>query len=378
MRPLLPTRSKPCSRRGITLVEMLVALGLLVLMMSVLVTVFQAATGSISTQRVYANIDRELRRLDTVIRQDLAGVTAKMTPPNDPKLGRGYFEYSENVFADAQGEDTDDTLRFTAQAPAGRPFVGRVWVPLITPTLGQGTASALRPITVTSNYAEIIYFLRNGNLYRRVLLILPQRQGTLGVGNYNVNGNTGLPQTLGFETDLFTPTTAFGPGQLLPNGLPMCGFMAMNDISVRARKFDGAVFAGLLTYTPTPNTLGDLTERHYRWCNPTWSNDYATETANGIGASPDGIPDDLNGDGVPDFVPTLYASNGTLNGGIFNEAPIAPRVVPPNMASAADVYAFPYVFPGSFSVPDSTSAALGWLHAGDRRPGEPCPAGPGR
>ena len=38
---------------------------------------------------------------------------------------------------------------------------------------------ATQPITITSDYAEIIYFLRNGNLYRRVLLVAPERQSSI-------------------------------------------------------------------------------------------------------------------------------------------------------------------------------------------------------
>ena len=57
------------------------------------------------------------------------GVTATLTPPNDPKNNKGYLEYGENEFADLQGEDSDDYIRFTAKAPAGRPFTGRMWVP---------------------------------------------------------------------------------------------------------------------------------------------------------------------------------------------------------------------------------------------------------
>ena len=353
MRPPLQKHQRLATRRGITLIEMLVALGLLVLMMSILVGVFQAATGSISMQRTYAHIDQDLRRLDSVIRQDLGGVTAKMTPPNDPKLGRGYFEYAENMPADLQGEDTDDTLRFTAQAPAGRPFVGRVWVPLSTQ---NGIQAALRPITVSSDFAEIIYFLRNGNLYRRVLLILPQRAGTLGVGNYNIANNF-FPQTLAFQTDLFQPVSAF-PAGMVPNGYPLVGFHAMNDLSVRPRKFDGSVLAGLLSYMPTPNSLSDLTDRQNRAFNPTWANDYIN---NGTGTTvPDGLPDDSNLDGVPDYVPTLYPA--ALGTGLVHEFDASgnPAVTP--RFNSLDTLAFPYIFPGAFSVPDSTSSTLGWLH----------------
>ena len=123
-------------------------------------------------------LDNGLRLLDSTIRSDLNGVTCKMTPPNNPKDNTGYFEYGENAFADLQGEDSDDYIRFTAKAPAGRPFTGRVWV---APSLINQNA-AVQPITITSDYAEIIYFLRNGNLYRRVLLVAPDRQSSIVQG----------------------------------------------------------------------------------------------------------------------------------------------------------------------------------------------------
>lgn len=164
-------------RRGVTLVEMLVAVALLVLMMTVIVTIFKAATGAVTSLRHYQELDGNLRHLDSIIRQDLNGVTARMTPPLDPKNNLGYFEYIENQFADQQGEDTDDCLRFTAKAPEGQSFTGRVWVgtPYIdsAPPVVGTVPRNLQPVVVSSQYAEIIYFLRNGNLYRRVLLVAP-------------------------------------------------------------------------------------------------------------------------------------------------------------------------------------------------------------
>ena len=55
-------------------------------------------------------------------------MTARFTPPLNPAANLGYFEYGENEFADNQGEDSDDYIRFTAKAPAGQPFTGRMWV----------------------------------------------------------------------------------------------------------------------------------------------------------------------------------------------------------------------------------------------------------
>ena len=63
---------------------MLVAVALLVLMMTVIVSIFQVATGAVTTQRTMQELDDELRTLDSTIRQDLQGVTARLNPPLDP------------------------------------------------------------------------------------------------------------------------------------------------------------------------------------------------------------------------------------------------------------------------------------------------------
>src|SRR5208337_4849943 len=101
---------------------MLVTLAVLLLMMVAIVKIFQAATGALNAAQVYQELDNQLRLLDSTIRSDLNGVTATMTPPNNAKNNKGYFEYGENEFADVQGEDSDDYIRFTAKAPAGQPF----------------------------------------------------------------------------------------------------------------------------------------------------------------------------------------------------------------------------------------------------------------
>ena len=112
-------------RRGVTLVEMLVVVALVVLMMVILVQIFQSALGAMSASRTNQELDVVLRSIDSMIRSDLRGVTAKMTPPNDPTRKTGYFEYYEGAPADLQGEDSDDWLAFTTKAPEGQVFTGR-------------------------------------------------------------------------------------------------------------------------------------------------------------------------------------------------------------------------------------------------------------
>ena len=212
-------------RRGVTLVEMLVVVALVVLMMVILVQIFQSATGAMSLSRTTQELDVVLRQIDSMIRADLAGTTAKMTPPNDPALKQGYFEYMENAAADLEGEDTDDTLAFTTKAPEGQVFTGRQWLSDHLPS-PQLINQAIQPATVSSQVAEVIYFVRNGNLYRRVFLVAPERAKSITrVGGRTFQMATG-------------PTSMFG-------GPLNVSWQGMNDISCRP---------GGMTGLPAPAT----------------------------------------------------------------------------------------------------------------------------
>lgn len=351
-------RSPRASRRGVTLVEMLVAVTLLVLMMTVIVMIFSSATGAVSGLQVYQQLDGDLRQLDITIRRDLIGVTARMTPPLNPRDGLGYFEYGENAFADIQQEDTDDYIRFTAKAPEGQPFTGRVWLnPLSNVSLSG--SSAPQPVMVTSDFAEIIYFLRNGNLYRRVLLVAPNRQAS-------------VDSLLAAFLAAGRPLNAFGTGVLGNGSLPM-SWQGVNDLSAHPAP-SGSLAAR--THPIVLNTLSDLTNRENRFAYSRYANDYVkhlSKTAPTAG-TPDGIPDDENpdkdgnivGDGVTDYPPVLYSQIFTATPNVLiGESLLATRLI------TTDTMAFPYLFPGAYSQPDTYNGALtngGWIHSTDRNP----------
>ena len=123
---------------GFTLVEMLVAVALVLLMMSIFAQIFQMATGSLSQQRGIAENDQRGRFLTTTLRADLDQRTFRDVLPfraneDTQQLGdslsrrRGYFSIDENDPSD----DTDDVLSLTAsvniksQNAEGSPFTGR-------------------------------------------------------------------------------------------------------------------------------------------------------------------------------------------------------------------------------------------------------------
>ena len=346
---LIPTLRPRFPRRGVTLVEMLVAVALLVLMMTVIVQVFSAATGAVSTSRAFQEIDSSLRQLDSTIRTDLTNITARLTPPLDPKKNLGYFEYIENSFADNQGEDTDDCLRFTAKAPEGQLFTGRMYTQNLT---GTGSTSpgyvSRQPITITSQYAEIIYFLRNGNLYRRVLLVAPDRQSS-------------IPQR---DADRNSPPFYFvGAFGGKSSGISV-GWQGVNDLSAHPIATGPSGLSNIVL-----NTLSDLTNRENRFAYSRFANDFVQNgTATQVA---DARPDDENLDTVPDFYPSLYPSaahgyvnsltgNSLVNVPSFASAPINTHSV---AFATIEKMAFPYLFPGAYSQADPSSLALAPVNA---------------
>lgn len=364
---------------------MLVTLAVLLLMMALVVQIFQAATTSMNAAQVYQRLDDDLRRLDSTIRSDLSGATAKFTPPIDPADDQGYFEYTENEFADNDGEDCDDTIRLTVKAPEDRPFIGRMWakppkVLLANGAIYQmsyadlvGNPTALanylksQPITVASKHAEVIYFLRNGNLHRRVLLIAPELQTRI-VHSYSGFGAPGQnygtfpgPSPGGGVEGTFDPSKGAVQVALMPTALGgyQTSWQGVNDLSAHPSprgKPDANQYNSVIL-----NRLGDLTDRHKRFSMPRFSDDF-------IG--PDGVADDLNSDSVPDWYPTVSSRilEEHLNGadktfGLYN--PIGNTAFDNACSTLGDRFAFPYVFRGSYSRAQNLNAypGFGWIHS---------------
>jgi type II secretory pathway pseudopilin PulG len=206
------------SRAGFTLIEMLVATGLVVLMLMLFAQIFGDTVRIMRKQQSLIQNDQKARNLDTVLRNDLNKMTFRQ-PSTAGVMGivplnanwpvdanqQGFFYYSENDTENG----LDDVLHFTIAQTIrvrdkevasirgraqrlGRPFTGSQPLPddnippngviddtdvnglgiidadLNQPDYDDGTVGDDLGL---SSAAEVVYFVRNGNLYRRVLLL---------------------------------------------------------------------------------------------------------------------------------------------------------------------------------------------------------------
>jgi len=218
------------TRRGMTLVEMMVAVTATLILMGAVAQVFSIFGSAVSNSRSMLELDSRLRVVANRLRNDLNGVTARTLPPLSPDSAEGYFEIVEGPWRESNvGDgvavartDVDDALLFTTRSYA-TPFVGR------SP---NGTFE--------SPVAEVAWFARQTvdpsgrlpvtfTLYRKQLVVL----GYVGVAPFNDGANTHTP----------TAWPATWPTYYLS-----C------DVSAR-----------LVSGTLRPNTLADLTKPEARF-----------------------------------------------------------------------------------------------------------------
>ncbi len=178
--PFRLSTSRVCSRRGFTLIEMMVAVALSLLIMLAVVTVFGELSAGVRDARAMAELADRLRIAQDKLVEDLRNATAlqgKPTPPLPENRGDGFFEYIEGpspraltgsgaqtvnsqtgVFDPTVG-DVDDVLCFTIRSDE----LLQTSVPL------QGGGRR----TVYSHYAEVCWFLDRNRLVRKMRLIVP-------------------------------------------------------------------------------------------------------------------------------------------------------------------------------------------------------------
>jgi prepilin-type N-terminal cleavage/methylation domain-containing protein len=184
--------SRAASPRGMTLVEMLVAMTVTLLLMGLIAQLFAIFGEGVRGGRSTIELTDQMRVVAWRLRQDLAGITVTPVPPVRPEADEGYLEIIEGPASDSApgpcvvpGDsaafltaDCDDILMFTTRSTAA-PFVGRF----------EGG-------TIESPVAEVAWFCKRApdqppggptlyTLYRRQLLVIPY----VGAGRFRLNGN---------------------------------------------------------------------------------------------------------------------------------------------------------------------------------------------
>lgn len=184
------------SRGGFTLVEMLVATTLVLMMMLMFAQIYVTAIGSLGDQQAIARNDAKTRLADTLIRGDLQRGSYRCEPGSQNGIvplvrddlvkpwQKGYFYVSEND----ENDPLDDNLQLTTYVIRGARnrdpsyYYGKCdAVPGLTYSSAPTVATqynnhpdiddAIEDGVGASRAAEVSYFVRNGNLYRRSLLI---------------------------------------------------------------------------------------------------------------------------------------------------------------------------------------------------------------
>ena len=213
------------SRKGMTLVEMLVATTITLIMMGLVAQLFGIMGEGVTASRSVIETTDQMRAVSHKLRQDLQGLTAIPMPPNRPENDSGYLEIIEGPLKDTSAgangltADCDDILMFTTRS-LGDPF------------LGKFVASSIE-----SPYAEVAWFckevfpqpipgLKVYTLYRRQLLSMAY----VGAGQFQGNNTWGGTwSSLYADYDLSCHLEGASPNLLYPNSL--------GDLTKRENRF---------------------------------------------------------------------------------------------------------------------------------------------
>jgi hypothetical protein len=243
---------------------MMVSLACVILLMLAYTQLFSDVGGRIGDARSMIELTNRMRSASHRLRSDLEAHTCDLLPWRDPAAGQGYFEIIEGPIHDMPSSipadnpatlwdeshpvlgDVDDVLMFTVRSKDG-PFTGKYW----NDANGNGAVDAGELLTVQSEVAEVVWFLRptlqrkdstttiadqptnppTYTLYRRAFLVMPTYQGR--------------------PTPVPTRPTAS-----VPYLASTTGFYDNCDLSVHSDLVNNKLVA---------NTLGDLTKRECRY-----------------------------------------------------------------------------------------------------------------
>ena len=278
--PNLPPAHPPADRstvvrpdhsgsRGLTLVEMLVAMAVTLVMMAAVVNLFANLGGSVRNRRALIELDGRLRQVRAQLARDLAGATCPATTWHDPGANEGYIEIVEGEYSDwhpsilLDGKEDlprNPELDYAASPVPGSQLMlvpGRGIEPtpqMATDGLALGDWDDILALTVRNEAEPFVADWRNPVTGERITVESSLAE-VVWIATETITREDGaLDEDRGFRT-IYRRVWLIAPWLPAKYNLPAGNFGERPDnISVRVRP-DGA-WVG--------NTLGDLTRRENR------------------------------------------------------------------------------------------------------------------
>ncbi|MCP4477944.1 MAG: hypothetical protein GY818_07620, partial [Planctomycetaceae bacterium] len=179
--PSIPSQHRSFSRRGLTLIEIMIALTMTLIVLGAMMQAFQYASGQMQMGRATMEMANRLRSAEELLRSDLSNLTVEPRPYTETTNPNGYFEIVDGAMRDKTNAaginsylgDVDDVIAMTVRSD-GQFFRGR--------HIPDNTTSSK---VIESSIAEIMWYTTGDlnavlndlseslKVHRRVLLIRP-------------------------------------------------------------------------------------------------------------------------------------------------------------------------------------------------------------
>ena len=255
----LDPTNKRAAKRGLTLIEIMIALTMTLIVLGAMMSAFRYASEKMQQGRGVMEMANRLRSAEELLRNDLANLTLDPRVYTESTAPNGFLEIIEGARNDSFFAtdltnstttpatsylgDVDDAIGMTVRSAEGRRFRGShqdgTGLLVIESTLAEvwyyTTLNDLASSSVVATDAEAIDTEDSVRLHRRALLIRP---------DFNVSGVLQLNGVA--QTGLTAPQVDT--------------FVANNDISVRVEPETGGT-----TFSIVANSLADLALRRNRF-----------------------------------------------------------------------------------------------------------------
>ena len=246
-------------RRGLTLVEIMIALTMTLIVLGAMIAAFRYASEKMQLGRGVMEMSNRLRSVEEVLRNDLANLTLEPRPYTEAAAPNGFLEIIEGSNNDASittvvGNsasylgDYDDTIGMTVRSADGRRFRGVVNGVVLESTIAEvwyfATLNDLETDSIASSVDGTVDvdIEDSVRLHRRALLIRPDATAQIELA---------LESITGANTD-----------NVLTDLNDLYQFVRENDISIRVI---AEVSGSTTQYRVLPNTLADLAVRQNRF-----------------------------------------------------------------------------------------------------------------